>query len=67
VVPPQERQAGRGLAFQQHQDERKFRRLDALVERLVVFIDLPVAQAPLADQQNESVRRGDFLGELRRP
>jgi hypothetical protein len=35
VQPPQERQAGRGLAFQQDYDERKIgRRLGPFVERL---------------------------------
>ena len=46
MQPPQERQAGRGLAFEQDYDEREIgRRLDPLVERLVIFEHLPFADA----------------------
>src|SRR6266436_10273839 len=34
-----------------------------LVERLVVFKQLPIADTPLANQQDEGVRLRDFLGE----
>ena len=64
---PQERQAGRGLPFEQHHNKRKIGRLHPLVERLIVFEYLPIAEAPLADQQNESRCIGDFLGKLGRP
>ena len=49
----QERQAGRGLPFEQHHDDREIRRLDPPVERLGIFQKLPVADAPFAHQQNE--------------
>ena len=42
-------------------------RLHPAVERLVIFGDLPLADACFADEQNESVRLGQFLGELRGP
>ena len=42
-------------------------RLRPAVERLVIFGHLPFADAGLADQQNESGRLRDFLGELGRP
>ena len=58
---------GRGLPFEQHNNEWKIRRLHPLVERFVVFIDLPVAEAALSNQQNERGRLRDFLGKLRRP
>jgi hypothetical protein len=50
----QERQAGRGLPFEQYQDNREIRGLDSPVERLGIFQKLPVADAPFAYQQNES-------------
>ena len=60
--------ARRGLPFQQDDDERKFSvRLDPLVERLVVFRHLPLADAGLADKQNESCCVSDFLGKLYGP
>ena len=59
----QERQTRRGLAFKQHQDDREIGRLHPLVERLVVFKHLPVADALLANQQDEGVRLRDLLGE----
>ena len=65
---PQERQAGRGLPFEQDDDEREIgRRLHPFVERLVIFEHLPSVRRPFADEQNESGRLGDFLGELGRP
>jgi hypothetical protein len=67
VQPAQERQAGRGLAFQQDYDEREIgRRLGPFVERLVIFEHLPRTHFP-ANQQNESGRGRDFLGKLGRP
>ena len=64
----QKRQAGRGLPFEQHHNERKCSsRLHPFVERLVVFGHLPFADASWADQQNEAGRIGDFLRKLRRP
>ena len=64
---PQERQAGRGLAVEQHEHHREGCFLHAPVDRLAVFGDLPGAEPPLADQQNEGRRLGDFLGEFRKP
>jgi hypothetical protein len=52
----QERQAGRGLPFKQHQDDWKIGRLDPSVERLGIFRKLPFADAPFAHQQNENGR-----------
>ena len=63
----QERQPRRGLAVEQHQHDREFRRLHALVEGLVIFEHLPGAEALLADQQHEGVRFVDLLGERRLP
>ena len=64
----QERQARRGLPFEQQHDERKCSpRVHPFVERLVVFGHLPFADARWADQQNEGGRFGDFLRKLRRP
>ena len=59
----QEGQTGRGLAFKQHQDDGEIRGLYPLVERLVVFKHLPIADTPLANQQDEGVRLRDLLGE----
>ena len=59
----QERQAGRGLPFEQHQDDGEIRELYPLVERLVVFKHLPIADTLLAHQQDEGVRLRDLLGE----
>ncbi len=67
VMPAQERQAGRRLAFEQHHDQGEVGSLDPFVERFVVFVDLPVAEALLPDQQNEGIRLLDFPGQLRRP
>ena len=51
----QERQAGRGLPLEQHDDERERRLcLRPAVERLGIFGKLPIAKAPFAHQQNES-------------
>ena len=75
----QERQAGRGLAFEQHQHDREFVRLSTLVgclglpgvclyapgECLVVFDHLPRAEPVLADQQHERGSFVDGLGKLR--
>jgi hypothetical protein len=52
----QEWQAGRGLPFDQHHDDRKIRRINPPVERLGVFGKLPCADAAFAHQQNESAR-----------
>jgi hypothetical protein len=46
----QERQTRRSLPFEQHQNDRKVGGLDSLVECLVVFKHLPIADAPLAHQ-----------------
>ena len=71
VHPPQELQAGSLLLFQQHDDEREIGRLllprRPLIERLVIFEFLPIADAFFADQQYESVRLRNFVGELLRP
>ena len=68
VQAADEGQARHRLAFEQHHDQRKVgRRLHPAVERLVIFGHLPLPDAGFADQQNESVRVGDLLGELRRP
>jgi hypothetical protein len=65
----QERQAGRGLPVEQDDDKRKL--LPSLhypaIERLVIFGDLPFADAVLADQQNEGVRLSERLSKLIRP
>ena len=39
-------------------------RLHPAVERLVIFGDLPFADARFADEQDEGARRGDLLGKL---
>jgi hypothetical protein len=67
VQPSQEWQTGRGLSFQQHHDDRKRGLLYPSVERFVIFEHLPRADALLTHQQDESIRRGDLLRELRRP
>jgi hypothetical protein len=59
----QEGQTRRGLAFKQHQDDGEIRKLYPLVERLVVFKQLPIADTPLANQQDEGVRLRDLIGE----
>jgi hypothetical protein len=59
----QEGQTGRSLPFKQHQDEGEIRVLYPFVECLVVFKHLPIADAPLAHQQNEGVRFRDPLCE----
>jgi hypothetical protein len=64
---PQKCQAGRGLPFEQHQNERKTLGVRPPVERLVIFEHLPRAEARLPDQQDESCGVRDFLGKLRRP
>ena len=64
----QERQAGCGLPFQQHYNERKFSpRVHPFVERFIIFGHLPLADARWTDQQNETGRISDFLRKLRRP
>ena len=64
----QKRQSGRGLPLEQDDDEREGPpRLHPAVERLVIFGNLPFADAGFADEQNEGVRLGDLLGELRGP
>ena len=65
---PQERQTGRGLPVEQDDDEREGApRLHPPVERLVIFGDLPLADAMFADEQKEGVRLSEFLRELIRP
>jgi hypothetical protein len=73
---PQERQAGRGRAFEQHQHDREHVRLYAPVgclgllgmrlhapaECLVVFDHLPRAEPVLPDQQHEHGGLVDRLG-----
>ena len=64
----QKRQARRDLPLEQNDDQRERPpRLHPALERLVVFGNLPLADAVFADKQNEGVRRGQFLGELRGP
>jgi hypothetical protein len=64
----QERQAGRGLPLEQHDDERERRlRLRPAVERLVVFRRLPFADSGVADEQNEGCRLRDRVGKLSGP
>ncbi len=46
----QERQTGRGLAFQQHHDDREIRGLYPFVECLIIFEHLPIADPTLAYQ-----------------
>ena len=58
----QERQTGRGLPFEQHQDDGEIRGLYPFVECLVVFKHLPIADTALANQQDEHVRLRDLLG-----
>jgi hypothetical protein len=68
VQLPQEWQPRRGLPVEQDDDEREGPpRLDPAVERLVIFWDLPLADAGAADEQNEGVRFGELLGELVSP
>jgi hypothetical protein len=68
VQLPQKRQARRTLSFEQHHDERECSaRLDPSVERLVIFGNLPLADAGRADEQNEGGCFGDFLSQLRGP
>ena len=60
----QERQTGRGLAFEQHQDDWEISDpLRCLSSASSYSSHLPIADAPLADQQDEGVRLRDFLGE----
>ena len=59
----QERQTRRGLPFEQHQNDGEISELYPLVECLVVFKLLPVADTLLAHQQDEGVRLRDLLGE----
>ena len=62
---------GAYLPFQQHDDEREIGRLllplRPLIEGLVIFELLPIADAFFTDQQYESVRPRNFVGELLRP
>src|SRR5271166_5154932 len=61
----QERQPGRGLPFDEDDDEREGPpRLHPAVERLVIFGDLPLADAIGPNEQNEGVRLGELLSEL---
>src|SRR5262249_8910068 len=63
----EEGQTRRGLSFKQHQDDGEIRGFYPLVERLVVFKHLPIANTPLAHQQDEGVRLRDLIGERFRP
>ena len=47
---PQERQSGRRLAVQQHEDDRKIGLLHPAVESFVVFDDLPRSESLFPDQ-----------------
>ena len=59
----QEGQTRRGLSFEQHQDDGEIRKLYPLIERLVVFKHLPIADTLFAHQEDEGVRLHDLLGE----
>jgi hypothetical protein len=64
----QKRQSGRGLPLDEDDDEQEGSpRLHPAVERLVIFGNLPFADAGFAEEQNEGVRRGQCLGKLRGP
>ena len=64
---PQERQAGCRLAVEQHEHHREVLLLHAPVDRLVIFGDLPGADAILADQQDKGRCFSDFLDEFGQP
>lgn len=55
MQPSKEREPRRRLPFKEHKDYREVGRLHPPVERLVVFEHLPLANAVLADQEDESV------------
>ena len=58
-------QAGRGLPFEQQNNERKCSpRIYPFVERFIVFGDLPFPDASLTNQENESCCLSDLLGKL---
>jgi hypothetical protein len=64
----QERQSRRFLHVDQDDDKREgLPRLHPAIECLVILWDLPLADAGLADEQNEGVRFGELPGKLVSP
>ena len=58
-------QTRRGLPLEQHHNDWEIRRFRALVERLIIFEDLPRAQTLLSDQQHKGCGLSDLLGKHR--
>ena len=62
-----ERQSGRRPFGGQDQNERIVRLFRPLIERLVIFHDLPWPDSVLADEQDKGARLRDFVGQLLLP